>query len=163
MSLANPILCAAVAAVTIYSYPSFIADYIVAQMLKDWAFTIKYLHKNRHQLNAAYTLVTDHLEKHSIPFTTSAHAGLFVWVDLGHAYRSHHNLKRTGIDDSGVAYRILKALYTHKVYLAWGGNFHSETPGLFRVSLAHPSKYIEERFRRIELALQSKALLLSMP
>jgi aspartate/methionine/tyrosine aminotransferase len=163
MSPANPILRAAVAGVAIYSYPSSIADHVVAQMLEDRAFTIKYLRKNRHRLNAAYKLVTGLLEKYSIPFATGTHAGLFVWVDLGHAYRRHHNLKQTDIDDKAVAYRIREALYTHKVYLAWGGNFDSETPGMFRVSFAHPSKYIEEGFRRIELALQSKALLLSVP
>ena len=163
MSPANPVLLAAVAAVAIYSYPSSIADHVVAQMLEDRAFTIKYLRKNRHPLNAAYTLVTNLLEKYSIPFATGTHAGLFVWVDLGRAYRRHHNLKQTDIDDIAVAYRIREALYTHKVYLAWGGNFDSETPGMFRVSFAHPSKYIEEGFRRIELALQSKALLSSVP
>ncbi|RYN43624.1 hypothetical protein AA0114_g10177 [Alternaria tenuissima] len=163
VSPANPVLLAAVAAVAIYSYPSSIADHVVAQMLEDRAFTIKYLRKNRHRLNAAYTLVTNLLEKYSIPFATGTHAGLFVWVDLGRAYRRHHNLKQTDIDDIAVAYRIREALYTHKVYLAWGGNFDSETPGMFRVSFAHPSKYIEEGFRRIELALQSKALLSSVP
>jgi aspartate/methionine/tyrosine aminotransferase len=152
-----------VAAVAIYSYPSSIADHVVAQMLEDRAFTIKYLRKNRQRLNAAYTLVTGLLEKQSIPFATSTHAGLFVWVDLGHAYRRHHNLKQIDIDDKAVAHRIREALYTQKVYLAWGGNFDSETPGMFRVSFAHPSKYIEEGFRRIELALRSKALLLSVP
>jgi aspartate/methionine/tyrosine aminotransferase len=163
VSPANPMLRAAVAAVAIYSYPSSIADHVVAQMLEDRAFTTKYLRKNRQRLNSAYTLVTGLLEKHSIPFATGTHAGLFVWADLGHAYRRHHNLKRTDIDDSVVAYRIREALYTNKVYLAWGGNFDSETPGLFRVSFAHSSKYMEEGFRRIELALRSEAPLLSVP
>ncbi|CAN9469142.1 unnamed protein product [Alternaria alternata] len=158
VSPANPALLAAVAAVGVYSYPSSITDHVVAQMLEDHAFTAQYLQENRRRLAAAYTQAASLLHQYAIPFATNTHAALFIWADLGQAYR-RRNPHHTDMDDSAVAHKLREALATQKVYLAWGGNFDSEALGMFRISFAHPLHYIEEGFSRIHLALQSGVVL----
>jgi len=152
VSPANPGLRAAVAAAGVYSYPSSLTDHVVAQMLEDHAFTTAYLHESRQRLQAAYTLAASLLRQHAIPFATSTHAALFVWADLGQAYR-RRNPRHSDMDDSAVADKLREALYRQKVYLAWGGNFDSEALGMFRISFAHPADYMQEGFRRIHQAL----------
>jgi aspartate/methionine/tyrosine aminotransferase len=161
VSPANRGLRAALATVAIYSYPSSITDHVVAQMLEDNTFTTNYLRKNCERLAAAYTRMADLLQQRDIPFATGAHAGLFVWADLGKAYR-RRNPDHIDMDESAVAHTIREALYRHKVYLAWGGNFDSEAPSMFRISFAHPIEYVEEGIMRIDRALQSKACLVDL-
>ncbi|KAF2129695.1 putative aspartate aminotransferase [Dothidotthia symphoricarpi CBS 119687] len=145
-------LQAALGSVAIYSYPSSITDHVVAQMLEDDRFTTGYLEENRRRLASAYTFTTDFLRRHAIPFTAGTHAALFVWADLGKAYRRRHP-ELAG--RRAVVEEVKEALRKQKVYVAWGGNFDSESLDMFRIGFAHPRDYMEEGLRRISWALGS--------
>jgi aspartate/methionine/tyrosine aminotransferase len=153
ISLANKDLQTAVASVAIGSYASSLTDHVVAQMLEDDAFTTSYLAENQRRLANAYARTTDFLRRHDIPFMPCTHAALFVWADLGTAYRRRHPQSAAGRQEA--VDNIKRALLEHKVYLAWGGNFDSESPDLFRLAFAHPADYVDEGLRRIDRALNS--------
>jgi aspartate/methionine/tyrosine aminotransferase len=149
---------AALGSVAIYSYASSIADHIVAQMLEDDTFTTAYLAENRRRLASAFTFTTDFLQRHAIPFVAGTHAALFVWANLGQAYRwrhSEHGGRRSTIGALEVVEKVKESLRQQKVYLAWGGNFDSESNDMFRIVFAHPTSYLEEGLRRIDQALSS--------
>lgn len=138
VSPANCGLRTAVAGVAVYSYPSSITDHVVAQMLEDQAFTTRYLHESRQRLAAAYTLVTNLLQQHALAFATDdTHAALFVWADLGKAYR-HRNPDHTDMDDSAVAHNLRDAFHRQKVYLAWGGQIRQRGAGHVSHQLCAP-------------------------
>lgn len=150
ISQSNEMLRKALASVAIYSYASSITDHVVAQMLLDDSFTTFYLAENRRRLAAAYARTIRFLQRYRIPFTGSTHAALFVWADLGTAFRRRH----PDILDKGEAIKELKnALSRQRVYLAWGGNFDSESLDMFRIVFAHPTHSLDEGLRRINQAL----------
>lgn len=152
ISQANEELRAALVSVAIYSYASSITDHLVAQMLLDDSFTTAYLAENRRRLAAAYARTTRFLQHHRIPFAGGTHAALFVWADLGTAYRRRHP---DIVDRDEVIKELKKALFEHRMYLAWGGNFDSESPDMFRIVFAHPTHYLDEGLRRINQALNN--------
>ncbi|KAI0505161.1 putative aspartate aminotransferase [Xylaria bambusicola] len=154
VSQSNQPLRAALGTVALYSYVSSITDRIVSQMLEDDSFTTSYLAKNLRRLSNAYTFATDFLRQHAIPFAGGTQAALFIWVDLGQAYRNRHP-ERAALRNT--AKEVQQALWAQKVYLAWGGNFGSESPDMFRIVFAHPRSYMEEGLRRIARALESGA------
>ncbi|KAF2023300.1 putative aspartate aminotransferase [Setomelanomma holmii] len=158
-------LRAALGSVAIYSYASSITDHVVAQMLEDDTFTAAYLAENRRRLAGAFAFTTDFLQRHAIPFMADTHAALFVWADLGQAYRRRRHPERASrrtaiealeaVDEGKVVEKVKKSLRQQKVYLAWGGNFDSESNDMFRIVFAHPISYLEEGLRRIDRALGS--------
>ncbi|KAL7935556.1 putative aspartate aminotransferase [Trichoderma chlorosporum] len=150
ISLANRAFHAAMSSVAIYSYVSSITDHIVAQMIEDSDFVNAYLAENRRRLASMYAFATDYLRRRAIPFAPGVHAAFFLWLDLGQAYRNRHLDKASKQD---VTEEVKQALLAHKVYLAWGGNFDSESPGMFRIVFAHPRAYLEEALNRIDQAL----------
>ncbi|USP76863.1 1-aminocyclopropane-1-carboxylate synthase [Curvularia clavata] len=152
ISQANEELRAALSSVAIYSYASSITDHLVAQMLLDDSFTTAYLAESRRRLAAAYTRTTRFLQRHRIPFTGGTHAALFVWADLGTAYRRRHP---DIVDSDEAIEQLKKALFRQRVYLAWGGNFDSESPDMFRIVFAHPTHYLDEGLERINQALDN--------
>ncbi|EFY85055.1 putative secondary metabolism biosynthetic enzyme [Metarhizium acridum] len=151
ISLSNRAFHTALNSVAIYSYVSSITDHIVTQMIEDDGFVSAYLTENRRRLASMYAFATDFLRRHAIPFTPGVHAAFFLWVDLGQAYRNRHPDRASNQD---VIEELKQALWAHKVYLAWGGNFDSESPGMFRIVFAHPRAYLEEALRRINQALE---------
>jgi aspartate/methionine/tyrosine aminotransferase len=168
ISPSNRELRAALGSVAIYSYASSIADHIVAQMLEDDTFTTAYLAENRRRLASAFAFTTEFLQRHDIPFMADTHAALFVWADLGQAYRrrrwrrlSEPASRQTAIealeaaDEDRTVEKVKESLRQHKVYLAWGGDFDSESKDMFRIVFAHPTSYLEEGLRRIDRALGS--------
>ncbi|KAK4147332.1 pyridoxal phosphate-dependent transferase [Dichotomopilus funicola] len=148
----NPALRAALSSIAIYSYASSLADAVVTQVLQDDAFTSAYLAENRRRLAAAYAFTTDFLQRHGIPFAAGTHAALFVWADLGWAYRRCHPRSERE-QATTIADDVRDALRRHKVYLASGDNFDSESPDMFRIVFAHPRDRLEEGLRRMHQAL----------
>jgi aspartate/methionine/tyrosine aminotransferase len=158
ISPSNCTLRAALGSVAIYSYALSIADHIVAQMLEDDTFTTAYLTENRRRLASAFAFTTGFLQRHAIPFVVDTHAALFVWADLGQAYRRRHPERGgrwTAVGALEVVEKVKESLRQQKVYLAWGGNFDSESNDMFRIVFAHPTSYLEEGSRRIDQALSS--------
>ncbi|KAK2823867.1 hypothetical protein FQN49_007539 [Arthroderma sp. PD_2] len=150
VSLSNREFHTAMNSVAIYSYVSSITDHIVTQMLEDDGFVNLYLAENRRRLASMYAFATDFLRRHAIPYRMGVHAAFFLWLDLGQAYRHRHPDRAKG----DITEEVKQALWAHKVYLAWGGNFDSESPGMFRIVFAHPRAYLEEALRRINQALE---------
>ncbi|KHN99776.1 Pyridoxal phosphate-dependent transferase, major domain protein [Metarhizium album ARSEF 1941] len=151
ISLSNRAFHTAMNSVAIYSYVSSITDHVVTQMMEDDGFVDGYLAENRRRLASMYAFATDFLRRHGIPYAPGVHAAFFLWVDLGQAYRDRHPDRA---EEPGVVEELKQALWAHKVYLAWGGNFDSESPGMFRIVFAHPRAYLEEALRRINQALE---------
>jgi aspartate/methionine/tyrosine aminotransferase len=166
ISPSNWELRAALGSVAIYSYASSITDHVVTQMLEDDTFTTAYLAENRRRLASAFAFTTDFLQRHDIPFMADTHAALFVWADLGQAYRRRRrhpepaNQRTTiealeAVDESKAVEKVKESLRQQKVYLAWGGDFDSESNDMFRIVFSHPTSYLEEGLRRIDRALGS--------
>ena len=152
ISPANRDFHTAMSSVAIYSYVSSITDHVVTQMLEDDAFTDVYLCENRRRLRDAFDFTTGFLQQCGIPYRVSTQAGFFVWVDLGQAFCRRHLPQKI---PPSTFEAIKQALWAHKVYVAWGDSFDSESPGMFRIVFAHPQTYLEEALRRIDKALES--------
>lgn len=152
ISPSNLALHAALRSVGIYSYVSSLTDHIVTQVLEDDAFTDAYISENRRRLASMYTFASEFLRLHGIPYKTGTNAAFFLWVDLGQAYNDrHHNRAATARE---ITDELKQALWLQRVYVAYGGNFDSESPGMFRIVFSHPQKYLEEALRRIHRAIE---------
>jgi aspartate/methionine/tyrosine aminotransferase len=151
ISPSNHDLHAALKSVAIYSYVSSITDHIVAQVLEDDIFTEAYISENRRRLATMHTFASEFLRLHDIPYQTGTNAAFFLWVDLGQAYSDRHPGRVATRD---IADEVKQALWLQKVYVAYGGNFGSESPGMFRIVFSHPQNYLEEALRRIHRAVE---------
>lgn len=151
ISPSNSALHAALKSVAIYSYVSSITDHIVTQVLQDDIFTETYVLENRRRLSTMYAFASEFLTQHNIPFHTGTNAAFFLWVDLGRAYSDRHPDR---VATREIADEVKQALWVQKVYVAHGGNFGSETTGMFRIVFSHPQYYLEEALHRIHRAIE---------
>ncbi|CAG7985264.1 unnamed protein product [Penicillium olsonii] len=124
--------------ISLFSFPSSLADNAVAKLLADDYFTDHFISLNRARLSENYRHVTTTLSDHGIPYTQS-NAALFVWVNLGAMTKGH------GATDAD----ILEILNREKVYVTSGLTYASEQPGWFRIVIAHPKHVLDEGLKRI--------------
>ena len=143
--------------VAIYSYASGISDHVVANLLEDVVWTEDYIKNNQARLSESYSYVVRWLREHNFEFTPGSNAAFFLWVDLGKAYLANNPDREESDDITG---EIMEALLKQKLYLASGGQFGSEMPGMFRIVFSHPRPYIEEALKRmmnaVEIGLKAK-------
>ncbi|EYE98293.1 putative aspartate aminotransferase [Aspergillus ruber CBS 135680] len=128
--------------ISLFSFPSSLADNTVAELLADDSFTEHFISLNRARLSDNYRHITGLLKERGIPYSQS-NAALFVWVHLGAVTRN-----RAATDGD-----ILECLHREKVYVTSGLTYASEEPGWFRIVIAHPKHVLEEGFKRIVRAI----------
>ncbi|CAG8323790.1 unnamed protein product [Penicillium salamii] len=153
ISQVNSDIHAALRATSIWSYISGISDHIAAKILEDDVFTDRYIELNRQKLKDSYHLVAQYLQNHGIEYEHHGNAGFFIWVNLGKKYLENH--KTSHHDGSDLTQEIMDRLLTQKVFLASGIAFGSEQPGWFRIVVSHPTTYLTEALRRIEIAISN--------
>ncbi|RJE18673.1 hypothetical protein PHISCL_08995 [Aspergillus sclerotialis] len=151
ISQSNPDLQMALKATSLYSYVSGLSDQITAAILRDDAFTDKYIQLNREGLSNAHEYMARVLQKFNIEYLRGCNAGFFLWINLGKKYLEA-NPENEGVHLDLTA-TIMQKLLEKKVFLANGTGFGSEKPGWFRVVFAHPIPYLEEAMRRILAAI----------
>lgn len=156
VSQASPQLHAFLRSVAIYSYPSQIAEHVVANVLEDDAFTDRYLQTNREKLAEAYEFVAGFLKAHDIEYAPGANAAFFVWVDLGKVWRRFRECDASAgvVEEGGITELLMRRLLANKVFLASGDAFGSEKPGWFRIVFSQSREVLEEGLKRILKALQ---------
>ncbi|KAF7593592.1 hypothetical protein BBP40_011212 [Aspergillus hancockii] len=142
ISQSNTSLLEAADGISLYNFPSSLADNIAASILLDDEFSRKYIATNQRRLAESYRFVTDFLTRHQIPYYKS-NAAVFVWMNLAAAVR----------DESIKDADILGALQKQKVYIAAGYAYASEGAGWFRMVFAHPTNVLEEGLNRLLRAL----------
>ncbi|KAL2809108.1 pyridoxal phosphate-dependent transferase [Aspergillus granulosus] len=129
--------------ISLFSFPSSLADKAAASLLADDAFTDSFISANRTRLSESYQFVTGFCQANGIPYTHS-NAGLFVWI----------NLRAIVKDPKMTDEVILSRMRLEKVYLTSGSTYASEEPGWFRVVMAHPRHVLEEGLNRMLRALR---------
>lgn len=162
----NPPLMSVLDAHAAYSFPSALLDFMACTILEDKRFVDKFITESQRRLAENYALTTAFLRKHGIAFQ-EANAGVFVWVDLGQAWR-RRNAKMRNLPDGGwvllsdemdgatnVTDDITRMLVRQRVYLASGDASGSEQPGWFRVVFSQPRHLLLEGLRRVVVALES--------
>jgi aspartate/methionine/tyrosine aminotransferase len=148
----NDALLRALIPVAIYSSISGISDHAVANILEDDEWTDDYIQTNQQRLSTAYSHVVAFLRKYEIEYTPGPDAAFFLWVDLGKAYLKRHPDRK---DSSDITQEVMDLMLEHKVFLASGAVFGSETPGVFRIVFSHPREYMNKALQRIVTALES--------
>ncbi|KAF4181652.1 hypothetical protein CNMCM7927_000531 [Aspergillus lentulus] len=133
ISQSNMSLLEAADGISLYNFPSSLADSIAASVLLDDEFSSKYIATNQRRLGESYRFVTDFLTLHDIPYYKS-NAAIFVWMNLAAVLRDK------SIKDAD----ILKELQRQKVYIAAGYAYASEEAGWFRMVFAHSQSVLEE-------------------
>ncbi|GFF73089.1 hypothetical protein IFM60648_03849 [Aspergillus lentulus] len=142
ISQSNMSLLEAADGISLYNFPSSLADSIAASILLDDEFSSKYIATNQRRLGESYRFVTDFLTLHDIPYYKS-NAAIFVWMNLAAVLRDK------SIKDAD----ILKELQRQKVYIAAGYAYASEEAGWFRMVFAHSQSVLEEGLNRMLRAL----------
>ncbi|OQD59966.1 hypothetical protein PENPOL_c036G10679 [Penicillium polonicum] len=130
--------------ISLFSFPSSLADNAVAELLADDSFTEHFIALNRARLSDNYQHVTRFLKAHEISYSQS-NATLFVWVNLGAMVKN-----RAATDGD-----ILERLRQKKVYITSGSTYASEKPGWFRIVIAHHKPVLDEGLKRIVRAISS--------
>ncbi|GFG27157.1 hypothetical protein IFM61606_07175 [Aspergillus udagawae] len=133
ISQSNMSLLEAADGISLYNFPSSLADSIAASILLDDEFGSKYIATNQRRLAESYRFVTDFLTLHGIPYYKS-NAAIFVWMNLAAVLRDK------SIKDAD----ILRELRSQKVYIAAGYAYASEEAGWFRMVFAHSQSVLEE-------------------
>ncbi|KAJ5816978.1 aspartate aminotransferase [Penicillium robsamsonii] len=144
VSQANGPLLEAADGISLYNFPSSLADQVATTVLLDDKFTRVYIATNRHRLAESYRFATDFLRFHHIPYVES-NAAFFVWMNLRAA------LKDRAATDKDILARLRK----EKVYIAVGTAYAAEEVGWFRMVFAHPRNVLEEGLNRMLRAIQS--------
>ncbi|KAK6814574.1 Aminotransferase class I and II [Aspergillus parasiticus SU-1] len=143
ISQGNPAFLAAAEGISLFNFPSSLADRVATALLMNDEYVDNLVALNRHRLTDSYRYVTEFLRGHQIPFHES-NAALFVWINLAAAVRSPCRS-----DDE-----ILAKLRAKKVYITSGQTYASEEAGWFRLVIAHPREVLEEGLRRMILSLE---------
>ncbi|KAE8140916.1 pyridoxal phosphate-dependent transferase [Aspergillus pseudotamarii] len=151
VSQANAGVHSALRGTSLYSYVSGLSDYIAANILEDDAFTDQYIEMNRQRLGDSYHFVAEYLQQHGLEYERGGNAGFFIWVNLGKKYLESR--QKIHYDGPDLTQEIMDRLCSQKVFLASGNAFGSEKPGWFRIVTSHPTAYLAEALRRIELAV----------
>jgi aspartate/methionine/tyrosine aminotransferase len=151
ISQANPALHGALTSVALMSSVSSLADYAVANLLEDSAYTDIYIAKNCQLLSQHYSQVVAFLKQHDVPYAPGSNAGFFVWLNLGQPYCKRHPSRDIGRD---LTEEVMDALLEQKLYLASGIMFGSEEPGWFRITISTPSEYLQEALKRMVKAIE---------
>jgi bifunctional pyridoxal-dependent enzyme with beta-cystathionase and maltose regulon repressor activities len=130
--------------ISLYNFPSCLADQVATALLLDGEFTGAYIATNQSRLAESYEFATGFLRQHRIPYI-ECNAALFVWINLGAAVNSGD------LTDKGILARLRK----EKVYIATGTVYAAEEAGWFRMVFAHPRNVLEEGLERMLRAIQS--------
>ncbi|RJE23604.1 hypothetical protein PHISCL_04060 [Aspergillus sclerotialis] len=128
--------------ISLFNFPSSLADNITAKLLTDDQAVDRFVSLNQSRLAESYQFVTNFLRKHGIPYRES-NACLFVWVNLAAA------VKGAPLSDED----ILSKLSNEKVYVTSGSTYACEEEGWFRFVIAHPRNVLDEGLRRIASAV----------
>ncbi|KAL4755788.1 pyridoxal phosphate-dependent transferase [Aspergillus foveolatus] len=142
ISQSNPQFLGACESISLFSFPSSLADKAVASLLADGTFMDNFVATNRARLSESYQFVTGFCKTNGIPYAHS-NAALFVWIKLGAI------VKDTEMTDDVLLSRLRK----QGVYMTSGSTYACEEPGWFRVVMAHPRHVLEEGLRRMMRAL----------
>ncbi|PLB48733.1 aspartate aminotransferase [Aspergillus steynii IBT 23096] len=146
ISPSNRLTLDAAEGVSLYNFPSSVADQIAASLLLDHEFTEQYITTSRRRLSTSYDLVTTFLRTHDIPYI-ECNAAFFVWINLG------AKTEGRGITDT----EITAQLRQEKVYIAAGKAYAAEEAGWFRLVFAHPQHVLQEGLERMLRAIDSMA------
>ncbi|KAF2965992.1 hypothetical protein GQX73_g7586 [Xylaria multiplex] len=142
VSQSNQLFLKASTSISLFNFPSSLADNAVAAMLTDRGFTDNFITIYRKRLRDSYEHMVTTLESHGIPCQKS-NATLFIWANL-----------RTVIKDDSIKDEdILRRLREEGVYITSGEGYRSEQPGWFRLVFAHPKLTLDEGLKRVILTL----------
>ncbi|KAI9933168.1 hypothetical protein MW887_007639 [Aspergillus wentii] len=144
VSQANKHILDAADGISLYNFPSSLADQLATSLLFNDDFTSSYITTNRSRLADSYHFATDFLRRHDIPYV-ECNAAFFVWMNLGAKMKD-----RTTTDAD-----ILARLRREKVYIAPGSVYGAEESGWFRMVFAHPRSVLEEGLRRMVKAVEA--------
>ncbi|CAG8058383.1 unnamed protein product [Penicillium olsonii] len=142
ISQANMALIEAAEGISLYNFPSSLADQVATSLLRNDEFVGDYIVKNRMRLADSYLFATEFLRNHGIPYLES-NAGLFVWMNIGAAVQG----------DPITDHEVVERLRKEKVYIATGAVYASEETGWFRMVFAHPKDVLEEGLNRLLRAI----------
>ncbi|KAL2838991.1 pyridoxal phosphate-dependent transferase [Aspergillus pseudoustus] len=142
ISPSNMLFLEAAEGISLYNFPSSVADQIASSLFLDESFIEHYVLTNRRRLAKSYAIMTDFLRTHDIPYVES-NAAFFIWMDLG------AKLKDRGMSDA----EIVARLQQEKLYIAPGTIYAAEEAGWFRGVFAHPPSILLEAQGRMVRAL----------
>ncbi|KAI1357999.1 pyridoxal phosphate-dependent transferase [Xylaria arbuscula] len=144
VSQSNELFLKASTSISLFNFPSSLADNAVTAMFSDRGFTDNFVTVYRKRLHDSYEHMLTTLESHGIPCQKS-NATLFIWANLRAAIKDD-NIK----DDD-----ILRRCREEGVYITSGEGYRSEHSGWFRIVFAHPKQTLDEGLRRIIRTLKT--------
>ncbi|RDH14601.1 PLP-dependent transferase [Aspergillus niger ATCC 13496] len=133
ISKRNRMLLDAVEGISLYNFPSSVADRIASLLLSDDTLLKQYISTNRRRLSESYQFATKFLQAHKVPYV-ECNAAFFIWLNLGA--------------------EMLARLRQEKVYVAPGTIYAAEEAGWFRMVFAHPPHVLEEGLNRMIRAVR---------
>jgi len=151
VSQSNARIIKAMQAISIFSWPSAVADRCWATILGDSKFLQFYVDENSRRLSKAYQRATEFLRANKIKYHKDMNAGVFLWIDLSEFLPPAESGVSLIESERQLAEKFLKA----KVFLATGEGFSSEVPGYFRLVFSHEWEVVHEGLQRIMSALRA--------
>ncbi|OJJ03415.1 hypothetical protein ASPVEDRAFT_63137 [Aspergillus versicolor CBS 583.65] len=142
ISQSNTTFLEACESISLFSFPSSLADNAAASLFLDEGCSDHLVSLNRSRLSENYQHVVKALRGHGIPYKNS-NAALFVWVNLGAV------VDREKMSDEV----ILQTLRREKLYITSGSTYASEQAGWFRIVFAHPKHVLDEGLKRLIRAI----------
>ncbi|KAK6529516.1 hypothetical protein TWF281_008687 [Arthrobotrys megalospora] len=128
-------LVEAMPSITIFSWPSTLADLAWCIMLEDAAFLEYYLSEHRRRLGDGYEFLAGILDTLGINYAKGTNAGFFIWADLSFALERPIDGSEPGLEeDMELDQRLIKG----GVHLAAGLGYQAEKPGWFRITFSQP-------------------------
>ncbi|KAL0571666.1 hypothetical protein V5O48_010293 [Marasmius crinis-equi] len=153
ISQAAPKLLDACKTCGLYSSPSSFAENAAIEIFNNEKFVEDYVRSNRERLSEAHRYAIERLKEHGIEYTTGINAGLFLWIDLGKAWREKHPEEIEGLGCTSDSV-IFGKLMAEKVYLVRGDEAGAEEAGWFRLVFSQPREIVDEGIKRMVRALQ---------
>ncbi|CAK8568402.1 unnamed protein product [Lathyrus sativus] len=129
-------------------------QYLLAKLLGDKKFTLKYMEENKTRLKKQKETIVSGLRNAGIRCLKS-NAGLFCWVDMKHL------LSSTTFEAEKELWKMI--LYQVGLNISPGSSCHCSEPGWFRICFANMSQQtLKVAMRRIKLFIDSNSTMFSI-
>ncbi|ORY02342.1 PLP-dependent transferase, partial [Basidiobolus meristosporus CBS 931.73] len=134
----NPELIESLQSVALFTGISSTTDSLLTSLLREESWMDWFVEENKRRLLQSYQRLSGFCDEHSILYQPCS-AGHFVWFD----FRREVELLRLSGDTEDAEVLLWNAFISNGVYTAFGGAFHSEVPGYFRITFTVPWEILE--------------------
>ncbi|KAF9433135.1 hypothetical protein BGZ76_009835 [Entomortierella beljakovae] len=146
----------AMKSISVFTWIASTTEAMVIKLLENPKNIAEFTKINQARLAKSYTLATDFLTQHNIPYIP-AQGGHFIWIDFRQFIPSSFKAAAEG-GDHDVEYHMWHSMLDAGVYINPGDAFTERIVGFYRLSFSVPPTMLKEGLDRIIKGLRNSGI-----